>query len=256
MNLNLFDLTGEVAVVTGGNGGMGRGIALGLASAGSAVAILCRNVEKNAAVLAELRALNVPALAVRVDLSDRAQLQPALAEVESGLGPVTILVNNAAILVIKGMFEHTPEEWDQVIETDLNACFLMAKYAALSMLARKAGKIINIASEYSIFGSALVPSYGVAKGALIQLTKSLAIELAPFNIQVNAILPGWFNTDLTQPMKTPAFEALYNEVITRTPAGRFGNPEECAGAAIFLASRASDFVTGSTVTVDGGYMIR
>lgn len=256
MHQNLFDLTGQVAVVTGGNGGMGRGIALGLAQAGSAVAVLGRNIEKNAAILGELHALNVPALAVRVDLSDRTQLQAALASVESRLGPVTILVNNAAIAILKGILEHTPEEWDQVIETNLNACFLLAKYASLSMLTRRRGKIINIASEYSVFGSALVPSYGVAKGALIQLTKSLAIELAPYNIQVNAILPGWFNTDLTQPLKTPAFEAFYNEVITRTPAGRFGNPEECAGAAIFLASRASDFVTGSTVTIDGGYMIR
>ena len=256
MNQNLFDLGGQVAVVTGGNGGMGRGIALGLASAGSAVAVLCRNAEKNSAVLAELRALNVPALALGVDLADRAQLQPALAEVENRLGPVSILVNNAAIFVLKGMLEHTPEEWDRVIETDLTACFLLAKYAAQSMLTRRVGKIINIVSEYSNFGSALVPSYGAAKGALMQLTKSLAIELAPFNIQVNAILPGWFNTDLTQPLKTPAYEALYKEVIARTPAGRFGNPEECAGAAIFLASRASDFVTGSSVTVDGGYMIR
>ena len=256
MNPMSFDLTGQVAVVTGGNGGLGRAIALGLASAGSAVAVLCRNVEKNAAVLAELRSLNVPALALPVDVSDRAQLQPALAEVERKLGPITILVNNAAILIIKGVLEHTPEEWDQVIETDLNASFLLAKYAAQLMVGRRAGKIINIASEYSIFGTAIVPSYCVAKGGLIQLTKSLAIELAPFNIQVNAILPGWFNTELTQPLKTPAYEALYSEIIARTPAGRFGNPEECAGAAVFLASRASDFVTGSTVTVDGGYMIR
>ena len=256
MNPKSFDLSGQVAVVTGGNGGMGRAIALGLASAGSAVAVLCRNVEKNAAVLAELRSLNVPALALRVDVCDRAQLQPALAEVERNLGPITILVNNAAILIVKGVLEHTPEEWDQVIETDLNASFLLAKYAAQLMVGRRAGKIINIVSEYSIFGTAIVPSYCVAKGGLIQLTKSLAIELAPFNIQVNAILPGWFNTELTQPLKTPAYEALYSEIIARTPAGRFGSPEECAGAAVFLASRASDFVTGSTVTVDGGYMIR
>ena len=138
MNPKSFDLTGQVAVVTGGNGGMGRAIALGLAGAGSAVAVLCRNAEKNAAVLAELRALNVPALALRVDVSDRAQLQPALAEVERDLGPITILVNNAAILIIKGVLEHTPEEWDQVIETDLNASCLLAKYAAQLMVGRRA----------------------------------------------------------------------------------------------------------------------
>lgn len=256
MNPKLFDLTGQVAVVTGGNGGIGRAIALGLAGAASAVAVLGRNPEKNGAVLAELRALNVPALTLRVDVSDRPQLQPALAEVERNLGPITILVNNAGIAIPKGVLEQTPEEWDRVIETDLNACFLLAKYAAESMLARRAGKIINIASEYSIFGSAIVPSYSAAKGALMQLTKSLAIELAPFNIQVNAIVPGWINTELTQPLKTPAYQAFHAEIIARTPAGRFGSPEECAGAAIFLASRASDFVTGSAVMVDGGYTIR
>src|SRR5262249_31722929 len=210
---NLFDLSGQVAVVTGGNGGMGRGIALGLAGAGSAVAVLCRNAEKKAAGISGPRALNVPAPALESGLADRAHLPPAVAEVEHRLGPVSILVNNAAILVLKSVLEHAAEEWDQVIETDLTACFLMAKYAAQSMLTRRAGKIINIVSEYSNFGSAFVPSYGAAKGALMQLTKSLAIELAPFNIQVNAILPGWFNTDLTQPLRTPAFEALYKEVI-------------------------------------------
>jgi 2-deoxy-D-gluconate 3-dehydrogenase len=219
--------------------------------------VLGRNAEKNQAVLAELRALGVPALALTVDVASRMQLQPALTEVEQKLGPIGILVNNAAIVILKGVLDQTPEEWDQVIETDLNACFLLAKYAARLMLPRKAGKIINIASDYSIFGSGLVPSYSAAKGALMQLTKSLAIELAPHNIQVNAIVPGWIETDMTQPIKTqPAYQAFYQEIITRTPAGRFGSPEECAGAAVFLASQASDFVTGSAVLVDGGYTIR
>ena len=256
MNSKLFDLSGRVTVVTGGNGGIGRAIALGLAGAGSSVAVLGRNPEKNGAVLTELRALNVPALALRVDVSDRRQLQPALAEVERHLGPITILVNNAGIAIAKGVLEQTPEEWDQVMETNLNACFLLAKYAAESMRTRRAGKIINIASEYSIFGSAIVPSYSAAKGALMQLTKSLAIELALYNIQVNAIVPGWIDTELTRPLKTPAYQTFHAEIIARTPARRLGNPEECAGAAIFLASRASDFVTGSAVMVDGGYTIR
>jgi NAD(P)-dependent dehydrogenase (short-subunit alcohol dehydrogenase family) len=140
-----------------------------------------------------------------------------------------------------------------VIETNLNACFLLSKLAAQSMVKQRRGKIINIASMYSLFGSGSVPSYSAAKGALVQLTKSMAIELAPFNIQVNAIAPGWIETDMTAPVKTMPQN---QEIITRTPAGRWGNPDECAGTAVFLASRASDFVTGATICVDGGYAIR
>jgi NAD(P)-dependent dehydrogenase (short-subunit alcohol dehydrogenase family) len=121
------------------------------------------------------------------------------------------------------------------------------------MVERRLGKIINITSEYALFGSAMVPSYSASKGALTQLTKSMAIELAPFNIQVNAIAPGWIETDMTEPVKTMPW---YQDIIARTPAGRFGSPDELAGTAVFLASRASDFVTGASIFVDGGYAIR
>jgi 2-deoxy-D-gluconate 3-dehydrogenase len=252
-DLQAFDLDGQVAVVTGGNGGIGRAIALGLAGAGAKVAIWGRNGEKNAAALTALRAVGAPAVALQVDVADRSQLQPALAAVESALGPVSILVNNAAVAAFGGVLDLSPEDWDRVIETDLTACFLLAKYDAQSMTKRQAGKIINIASAYSLFGSALVPSYSAAKGAIMQLTKSLAIELAPHNIQVNAILPGWIDTDLTAPVKGMP---LYQEILTRTPAGRFGTPDECAGAAVFLASAAARFVTGTALVVDGGYAIR
>jgi 2-deoxy-D-gluconate 3-dehydrogenase len=249
----MFDLSGRVAVVTGGNGGIGRGIALGLAEAGAAVAILARNEDKNRAALADLRALGVPALALKFDVTDRAKLKPALEEVERTLGAVDILVNNAGIALPGGALKVEPEAWDRVIETNLNAAFFMAKYAAEAMAQRRAGKIINIGSEYSRFGNPIAPSYAASKGALIQLTKSMAIELAPHNIQVNAIVPGWIESDMTAPIKTRPF---FNEIIMRTPAGRFGTPAECAGAAIFLASHASDFVTGATIFVDGGYAIR
>ena len=252
-SINPFDLSGRVAVVTGGNGGIGRGIALGLAQAGAAVAILARNEEKNQCVMRELEPLGAAALSVRVNVASREELQPALAKVEETLGPISILVNNAGITVIGGVLDQAPEDWDQVIETNLNACFLLSKLAAQSMVKRRQGKIINIASMYALFGSGFVPSYSASKGALVQLTKSMAIELAPFNIQVNAIAPGWLETDMTAPVKTMP---LYQEIITRTPAGRFGNPDECAGTAVFLASRASDFVTGATICVDGGYSIR
>jgi 2-deoxy-D-gluconate 3-dehydrogenase len=249
----LFDLTGRVAVVTGGNGGIGRGIALGLAEAGCAVAVLARNEEKNERVTDELHSLGVPALAVKIDLAERGQLQPALDRVEQELGPINILVNNAGIAVLGGVLDLAPEDWDRVFETNLNACFLLSKLAARSMVQQRLGKIINIASELSLFGSGLLPSYSASKGALVQLTKSMAIELAQFNIQVNAIAPGFIDTDMVAPLKTMP---LYEQIIARTPAGRFGTPEECAGTAIYLASPASDFVTGTTLFLDGGYAIR
>ena len=250
----LFDLTGRVAVVTGGNGGIGRGIALGLAEAGASVAVFGRNDEKNRSVLSELNAIGVPAIAVRVDVTHRAGLEPALNRVENELGPIGILVNNAGNVSLSGgVLNETSEAWDSVIETQLNAVFLLSKLAARSMLGHQGGKIINIGSMYSFFGSGLIPSYSAAKGAIVQLTKSMAIELAPHNIQVNAIAPGWIETHMTAPVRTMP---LNDEILARTPAGRWGQPEEIAGTAVYLASRASDFVTGTTIRVDGGYAIR
>jgi 2-dehydro-3-deoxy-D-gluconate 5-dehydrogenase len=249
----MFNLDGRVAVVTGGNGGIGRGIALGLAAAGAAVAVLARSQEKNEAVLGELRALGAASIALRLDVTDRAALAPAMAEVERRLGPIDILVNNAGIALPGGVLKVDAAAWDRVIETNLNSCFLLSQIAARSMAPRRRGKIINIASEYSHFGNPILPSYAASKGGLVQLTKSMAVELAAHNIQVNALVPGWIESELTAPMKGRPF---YDEVVKRTPAGRFGTPEECAGAAVFLASRASDFVTGATVVVDGGYAVR
>jgi 2-deoxy-D-gluconate 3-dehydrogenase len=250
----LFDLTGQVALVTGGNGGIGRSIALGLAEAGASIAVFGRNDQKNQRVLTELRAIGVPSVALKVDVANRAGLEPALKKVESEFGGITILVNNAGIGVLSGgVLQEKPEEWDSVIETQLNAVFLLSKLAARSMVSQKRGKIINMASMYSFFGGGMVPSYSAAKGAVVQLTKSMAIELAPHNIQVNAIAPGWIETDLTAAIRTTP---LNDEILARTPAGRWGQPGEIAGTAIFLASRASDFVTGTTIRVDGGYAIR
>jgi 2-deoxy-D-gluconate 3-dehydrogenase len=250
----LFDLTGRVAVVTGGNGGIGRGIALGLAEARATVAIFGRNSEKNRQVLSELKAIGVPSMAVAVDLTNRTALEPALNKVESELGSIGILVNNAGIVSLSGgVLQEKPEDWDNVIETQLNAVFLLSKLAARSMVSNKSGKIINIGSMYSFFGSGLIPSYSAAKGAIVQLTKSMAIELAPHNIQVNAIAPGWIETDMTAPVRAMP---MNDEILARTPAGRWGLPEELAGTAVYLASRASDFVTGTTIRVDGGYAIR
>jgi 2-dehydro-3-deoxy-D-gluconate 5-dehydrogenase len=249
----MFDLSGKVAIVTGGNGGIGRGIALGLAEAGAAIAILARNQEKNRATLAELEKLGVPACAIKLDVTRRGELESAMAEAERTLGPVDILVNNAGIAINRPALKYEPEAWDRVIETNLNSCFFLSQIAGRSMASRKRGKIINIASEYSRFGGAGLISYSTAKGGLVQMTKTLAIELARHNVQVNAIVPGWIRTDMTAPAQSGPF---YDEIIMRTPAGRFGEPEEMAGAAVFLASHASDFVTGAIVYVDGGFAIR
>src|SRR5258708_4434562 len=249
-----FDLTGRVAVVTGGNGGIGRGIALGLAEAGAAVAVFGRNDEKNQRVVSELKAIGVQSIAVMVDVTNRAGLEPALNKVESELGGIGILVNNAGNVSLSGgVLQEKPEDWDNVIETQLNAVFLLSKLAAKSMVSNKGGKIINIGSMYSFFGSGLVPSYTAAKGAIAKLTKSRAIELAPNNIQVNAIARGWIEPDMTALVRAMPRK---DKILARTPAGRWGQPEEVAGTAVYLASRASDFVTGTTIRVDGGYAIR
>jgi len=228
-----FDLTGRVALITGGNGGIGRGIALGLAEAGAAVAIFGRNKEKNARVLAELKATGVPSMAIAVDVTNRAALEPAFRQVEAQLGPVDVLVNNAGIAALSGgVLQESPESWDNVIETQLNAVFLLSKIVGQSMAARKRGKIINIGSMYSYFGSSLVPSYSAAKGAIIQLTKSMAIELAPHGVQVNALAPGWIETDMTAAVRGEELKAMGDAILARTPAGRWGLPEELAGPAV------------------------
>jgi 2-deoxy-D-gluconate 3-dehydrogenase len=252
-----FSLSGRVAVVTGGNRGIGRAIALGFANAGASVAILSRNEEKNSAVLAELKSVGVPTIALPLDVTQRASLAEAMAEVERSLGGLDILVNNAGVADVSGGVLHQTEaKWDNTMATHLDATFLLSKLAAASMLTRKRGKIINLASMYSYFGAGALPSYSAAKGAIVQLTKSMAIELAPHNIQVNAIAPGWIATEMTAMARgDPDWAAFNTMTLARTPAGRWGEPDECAGAAVFLASAAADFITGATLPIDGGYSI-
>jgi NAD(P)-dependent dehydrogenase (short-subunit alcohol dehydrogenase family) len=255
---NLFDLTGKIALVTGGNRGIGRGIALALAGAGAAVAIIARDEEKNRATLADLQNEGVVAVALRVDLAKRNSIKPALDQIEQRLGPIDILVNNAAFAILKGVLDQTPEEWDSVLEVNLNACFLLAKYVAESMVRRgSGGKIINVSSIAGNAGTPIFPSYVVAKGGLQALTRCLAIELAPHRIQVNSLLPGWFSTDMTDWIRNwPEYSEVLKEMVQRTPSGRFGEPSDLAGAIVFLASGASNHMTGAELIVDGGFSVR
>ena len=252
-----FALSGRVAVITGGNRGIGRSIALGMARAGAAIAVLSRNEERNSQVVGELKAIGGTAMALHLDVTERETLSGAMATVEGELGAIDILVNNAGIGVVTGgILNESPEVWDTTLATHLDATFLLSKLAAASMVKRKRGKIINLASMYSYFGAGMLPSYGAAKGAIVQLTKAMAVELAPHHIQVNALAPGWIATEMTaMARENPDFAEFNRMILARTPAARWGEADEVAGAAVFLASAAADFITGVTLPVDGGYSI-
>src|SRR5664279_6637570 len=191
-----------------------------MASAGAAIAVLSRNEEKNGQVLAELKVIGVPAIALHLDVTERETLPGAIAAVEGALGGIDILVNNAGVATVTGgILNESPEVWDTTLATHLDATFLLSKLVAASMATRKRGKIINLASMYSYFGAGMFPSYGAAKGAIVQLTKAMAVELAPHNIQVNAIAPGWIETDMTVPVHAMP---LNDEIIARPPRRSMG----------------------------------
>jgi 2-deoxy-D-gluconate 3-dehydrogenase len=236
-------------MVTGGNSGIGLATAVTFARAGAAVAIAGRRSESNAAALQELQAIGGAAIALQLDVADREQLKPAVEQVEAELGPISILVNNAGSAASGGVLTLPFDEWDRVIETNLTAAFALSKYAGQSMVRRRRGKIINIASASAFYGYVRLTSYAVSKAALIHLTECMAVELGPFNVQANAIVPGWTDTPMATRMKE---SVLYQETLALTPAGRWAEPQDIANAALFLASSASDYVNGATLTVDGG----
>jgi 2-deoxy-D-gluconate 3-dehydrogenase len=247
--MNPFDLSGRVAIVTGGNGGIGLGIAQGLARAGAAIVVAGRNAAKNEAAVAELGA---EAIAIAGDLGRPEDVRALVDGTLARFGRVDVLVNNAGIAIRRHPQEFTLAEWREVIATNLDAAFLCAQAVHGSMAAQGGGKIVNIGSMLSRFGMATAAAYGASKGAIVQMTKALAVAWAGDNIQVNAILPGWIDTELTRTSRQVA-PALHDRVVARTPAGRWGTPDDLAGAAVFLASAASDFVTGTEIAVDGGF---
>jgi 2-dehydro-3-deoxy-D-gluconate 5-dehydrogenase len=249
---NTFSLSGKVAVVTGGNGGLGLGMACGLARAGADIAVVGRNAGKLAGAVETLQGLGVRALAVPCDVSDAGAVAALPGQVTDGLGRLDILVNNAGTNIRKRPEDLAVEEWHQVIDTNLTSTFLCSRACFPAMKAGGGGKVINNGSMLSIFGAPWSPAYGASKGGVVQLTKSLAAAWAADNIQVNCILPGWVDTDLTVRARKEV-EGLHEKVLARTPAGRWGKPEDFAGVAVFLASAASDFITGTALPVDGGY---
>ena len=248
----MFNLKGKVALITGGNGGIGLGIARGLARSGAAIAVVGRNVAKNEPAVKELEALGVKAIGIVADVTDRKQVDRAVAETVAKLGGLDILVANAGTNIRKKPHEYTAEEWHQVVDTNLTSMFICCQAAYPEMVKRGGGKIVTIGSMTSLFGFDVAPIYAATKGAAVQLTKSLASAWAKDNILVNSILPGWIDTDLTRRARQ-IIPTLHDKVVDRTPAKRWGVPADFEGIAVFLCSDASDFVTGTAIPVDGGF---
>ncbi len=245
-----FSLQGRIALVTGANGGIGRSIALGYKAMGATVVASGRNPKKNEAMAAELGEGHE---VISLDVRDEEAVNQAVASVAEKHGRFDILVNNAGIARRINTLDMDTEDWHAVIDTHLNGGFYCAKAAAKAMVgAGNGGKIINIGSMYSLFGPPNVTNYAAAKTGILGLTRGLAVELAVHNIQVNALLPGWHKTDLNRDLLDGP---LGEEIRHKTPARRLGTADDLAGAAIFLASDAAEFVTGTTLVVDGGYSI-
>ena len=248
----MFDLKGRVAIVTGGNGGIGLGLAKGLARAGARVVVAARNREKSGAAVGELKALGSDALALTVDVTDERSVEALVADAAQQCGRIDILINNAGINIRKPAHELPVAQWQQVIDTNLTSAFICSRAVYPHLKRAGGGKIINIGSMLSIFGASFAPAYGASKGGIVQLTKSLAVGWAADNIQVNAVLPGFIDTELTRQARQQ-LEGLNERVLARSPSGRWGTIDDFEGIAVFLASPASAFITGTAIAVDGGY---
>jgi gluconate 5-dehydrogenase len=252
-SLELFDLSGKVALVTGGTHGLGMAVAVALAEAGATLVVNGHSADKMELALKEYEARGIRARGYLFDVTNEAEVAEAVARIASEVGPVDILVNNAGIIKRIPAVEMSIAEWNAVIATDLTAPFILSKAVAGSMIERGGGKIINMCSMMSEVGRDTVSAYAAAKGGLKMLTRNLATEWARYNIQVNGIGPGYFATAQTAPIRVGGHP--FNEfILKRTPAARWGDPEDLAGTAVFLASRASDFVNGHIVYVDGGIL--
>ena len=252
MSVSLFDLSGKVALVTGSTSGLGREIARGMAEAGATIVLNGRNRGRLDEAVAAFRKKGLNVEGRHFDVISEAAVSEAVAGIERDIGPIDILVNNAGIQRRAPIREMSLANWQQIIEVNLTGVFIVGKAVAGPMLTRKRGKIINICSLMSEVGRATIAPYTASKGGVKQLTRAMCAEWAPHNIQVNGIGPGYFKTPLNEALWS---DAEFNKwVAARTPAGRWGDPKELIGVALFLASTASDFVNGQVIYVDGGLL--
>ena len=251
----MFDLKGKVALITGGNGGIGLGMAEGLAAAGADIVIAARKAEKSKAAAAALAKRGVRTAVVEVNVADEASCRKMVADAAKQMGRIDILVNNAGINIRKAPETYTVGEWREILSINLDGAFYCSQAVYPEMKKAGGGKIINIGSMMSLFGAPLTTAYAASKGGIVQMTRALATAWAKDNIQVNSILPGWIDTELTQRARVD-IEGLNENVLSRTPAGRWGKPEDFSGIAVFLAAPASDFVTGTAIPVCSGFSIR
>ena len=254
MSTKLFDLTGKVALVTGATHGLGMAMAMGLGEAGATLVVNGHSSdEKIARAVDEYRAKGITAHGYRFNVTDETEVEAAVARIESEVGPIDILVNNAGIIKRVPLLDMKLEDFEEVIRTDLTGVFVMSRPVVKSMVARGGGKVINICSMMSELGRNSVGAYAAAKGGLKMLTRNMATEWAKHNVQVNGLGPGYFATSQTAPIRVDGHP--FNDFsVLRTPAGKWGDPDDLKGAAVFLASRASDFVTGQVLYVDGGIL--
>ena len=252
--MELFNLSGRVAVITGGNGGIGLGMGLGMARAGATVVVGGRDAAKNKAAVKQIQDAGAKASAIAVDVLKEDSCRALIAETVKAHGRLDILVNNAGMSIRKQPEQYTLAEWHMVMDSNLTSAFLCSHAAYPEMKKGGMGKVINIGSMMSIFGAPFATAYAASKGGMVQMTKAMATAWAKDNIQVNAILPGWIDTALTRRAREQ-IQGLHDNVLRRTPAGRWGDPDDFAGIAVFLAAAASDFVTGSAIPVDGGYSV-
>ncbi|WP_456276610.1 2-dehydro-3-deoxy-D-gluconate 5-dehydrogenase KduD [Bacillus sp. AK128] len=249
---SLFDLNGKVAVVTGGNRGLGKEMALGLASAGANVVVIARNVSDE--VIKEIKDEGVKALGINFDLQDFDGYDQLIDQIVSEMGTIDILVNNAGVQKRHPSVEFPKQDWDFVMDINANSVFFMCQKVGKMMIEKGKGKIINIASLLSFQGGLTVPAYAASKGAVMQFSKALSNEWARHGVNVNCIAPGYMETEMNTALIDD--QTRSRQILERIPAGRWGKPEDMRGAAIFLASSASDYVNGYTIAVDGGWLGR
>ena len=252
-NHSLFDLTGKTALVTGASSGLGRHFAACLAAAGASVVVAARRMDLLESLANELTARGGKAAVARLDVTDAASVKAALDVCEAKFGGIDVLVNKSGVIAAASVLDQSEAEWDFVLDTNLKGCFLVAAEAGRRMrAAKRPGSIVNIASILGLRQAAQVAAYSASKAALIQLTKSMALELARYGIRVNAIAPGYIETDLNRDFfATPAGEAL----IKRIPQRQLGQPQDLDGALLLLASDASRYMTGAVIAVDGGHLV-